>query len=534
VQDGQVLPKKLFQAGKRQVVDFNVKSLSGADKSQIKYLQDGNYQTGVRFDAFDDSPKTILLDAQNLLAANTFVFKLSYRGQMRPLYQISQAGDKFIEVQNPENFSWRYLLIEFLPFDIKSEVKQALSVQEISLETVAKSTYLVNPSTTSEIKVYGCYQCQKDDSWYKKMAKINNAARAAQYSIDVATEKFDLSFIDNPNYDNDFDHDNILNTVDNCIFVVNPKQIDSDGDLLGDKCDFDNTQKNWHEQDRDDDGIGDSLDNCAYVYNPKQRDSNGDGRGDLCADDDRDGLRGANDNCRQVANPDQADINANGVGDACEFDKDQDGIFDSVDNCMVVANPEQKDDDFDNIGNACDNCKYYNPRQIDTDGDGVGDVCAKREAYEKAHDKDNDGILDEQDNCPEVANAAQSDLDKDGIGDKCDNCRQLKNPKQIDVNKNNIGDLCEDIDGDGLQSYLDNCPAHANANQADADNDGIGDLCEDDDHDGVLAAVDNCPLKANREQRDTDGDGLGDKCDESDDRWLESNKWVIFAFARIR
>ena len=37
-----------------------------------------------------------------------------------------------------------------------------------------------------------------------------------------------------------------------------------------------------------------------------------------------------------------------------------------------------------------------------------------------AADNDSDGICDSLDNCPDIANADQSDLDGDGIGDMCD------------------------------------------------------------------------------------------------------------------
>jgi hypothetical protein len=63
--------------------------------------------------------------------------------------------------------------------------------------------------------------------------------------------------------------------------------------------------------------------------------------------------------------------------------------------------------------------------------------------------------------------------------------------------------LVDDTDGDGIPDDVDNCPDVANPDQADADGDGIGDVCEsvqeDLDGDGIPDDVDNCP-ESNLEQ----------------------------------
>ena len=43
-------------------------------------------------------------------------------------------------------------------------------------------------------------------------------------------------------------------------------------------------------------------------------------------------------------------------------------------------------------------------------------------AAEPARDRDRDGVADEWDNCPRVANPDQQDNDGDGVGDACDRC----------------------------------------------------------------------------------------------------------------
>lgn len=104
------------------------------------------------------------------------------------------------------------------------------------------------------------------------------------------------------------------------------------------------------------------------------------------------------------------------------------------------------------------------------------------------------------------------DRDDDTVLDGDDNCPANYNPLQEDDDFNGIGNICEppDFDSDGIIDALDNCPLLANANQLDTDNDGPGDVCDaDDDNDGLSDVFENSigtsPLLV-----DSDGDTLSD------------------------
>ena len=63
-----------------------------------------------------------------------------------------------------------------------------------------------------------------------------------------------LWFLSGDLCDNDIDSDGVDNTADNCPYLSNPSQDDSDGDGVGDLC----------ETDSDGDGIEDKNDTCPF------------------------------------------------------------------------------------------------------------------------------------------------------------------------------------------------------------------------------------------------------------------------------
>jgi Thrombospondin type 3 repeat len=76
-------------------------------------------------------------------------------------------------------------------------------------------------------------------------------------------------------------------------------------------------------------------------------------------------------------------------------------------------------------------------------GAAAGSVFGVLQGIVASPDGDQDGVPDWSDNCPDVANADQTDSDGDGVGDVCDNCPNDFNPAQTDDAGDGIGDLCE-------------------------------------------------------------------------------------------
>lgn len=164
-----------------------------------------------------------------------------------------------------------------------------------------------------------------------------------------------------------------------------------------------------------------------------------------------------------------------------------------------------------------------------------------------ALDADNDGILDDVDNCSpsnpehhcdglECANPDQKDCELDGIGDKCD--RDWDEDGWVDGMDNCAPDrsICDDggltnVEKSEIMFSYSNPSPSAGEPQPNLDDDDYGDLCDDDiDGDGVNnhnngdgepnigdSEEDNCPNVENPDQEDKDEDGIGAACDPNDE-----------------
>ncbi len=163
---------------------------------------------------------------------------------------------------------------------------------------------------------------------------------------------------------------------------------------------------------------------------------------------------------------------------------------------------EPDDADKDGIEDDNDACPLL-AEDIDSfeDGDGCPD-----------DDNDKDGVPDKNDACPDVAGVAsnqgceETDNDHDGIKNKKDACPDAAEDKDGFEDADGCPDL--DNDKDGIPDAEDKCPNDAEDKDGFEDSDGCPD--KDNDQDGIVDTVDKCPMIPETVNELDDKDGCPD------------------------
>jgi hypothetical protein len=186
----------------------------------------------------------------------------------------------------------------------------------------------------------------------------------------------------------------------------------------------------------------------------------------------------------------------------------------------VTWAPREHDRDHDGIDDDKDECPdLAEDRDGFQDEDGCPDPDNDDDNIPDAEDKcplepeDEDGFQDE-DGCPDPDN------DGDGILDKDDRCPNEAGPRSADPKQN--GCPVRDKDGDGILDDKDKCPDQPEDFDGFQDEDGCPD--PDNDKDGILDKDDKCPNVAGIASEmpalngcpspDKDNDGIPNEIDQ--------------------
>jgi hypothetical protein len=169
------------------------------------------------------------------------------------------------------------------------------------------------------------------------------------------------------------------------------------------------------------------------------------------------------------------------------------------------------------------------PRKHDLDDDGVrdeDDVCPElaedRDGFEDddgcpEYDNDDDGVLDQNDRCEgerededgfeDDDGCVDPDNDGDGVLDEDDACPMVAGIKSDNPAQRGCPDF--DPDADGIEGEADRCPAEAEDKDGFEDTDGCPD--PDNDGDSILDAADACPDLPGVASNDPEANGCPDK-----------------------
>ena len=316
--------------------------------------------------------------------------------------------------------------------------------------------------------------------------------------------------------------------------------------LVGENYDGDEYADNDpKEVDRDNDGVNDVdangrlLDNCILMPNPQQRDVNRDGEGDVCdALADRPAASGVL-NLTAVSLEERIRLswmNPSGFIMAFNISWYEVNNTDIINSGLADVFMQERNTSSETITEyltpSLDGMEYLVTVRLIADEETS---FAENVTVVIPSDRDEDGVFNQDDNCPSVANPLQNNTDKmlpgggDEEGDACDD----------DDDNDNVNDTT----AAGVR--LDNCQFVPNPAQSDHERDGLGDACDDDDdNDGVDDVgsdgrpLDACPLGVvgwvSNSDTDRDSDGCRDDDEDADDdnnglieiRTLDALAWM--------
>lgn len=177
---------------------------------------------------------------------------------------------------------------------------------------------------------------------------------------------------------------------------------------------------------------------------------------------------------------------------AAGCDSDQDGIPDSVDNCAETPNPSQLDSDADGVGDACESGYLLT---IEITGSGGVNLDPPDYTFTQTPDSISYGGGTQATLTAIPSAGSRFDHWEGGLsGSISPETLTMLSSVQVTAVFTTDPDPdppCPDRDDDGVCDDNDNCPDVKNPDQKDTDGDGVGDACEGA---VILRRVENCGI----------------------------------------
>jgi len=133
-------------------------------------------------------------------------------------------------------------------------------------------------------------------------------------------------------------------------------------------------------------------------------------------------------------------------GARCDCDEGYEPSTDGLECWGVADGDADADGDGDADTSLDGDVDDADPIDSDLESESDSGEDADLDSSTDAHplvDRDDDGVPDINDNCPDEPNPGQLDDDDDGLGNLCDNCSDEINPDQRDWDADGVGDACD-------------------------------------------------------------------------------------------